>query len=260
MRTETSIAFTLNVIFFSVGGIFSGILNKKLSFPAILRIAAVMVGAGFFLSSFADQVWILYITYSFLCGVGIGLGYNAVVSTVPLWFPEKIGAINGILLTGYALSSAVLGVAIHAMIENMGIVNAFRVLAVICMAGLFLGSFNLKMPNMDQIQKLPRPKRHDGEKVYNLFTLQMIKTPIFWTYFFLSSKMCIRDRQYYGHAGFSYESGLSESVRDSAYVSVRRSTAADTDVGRYYGIFQAVVYAVDDAERGNAVCYIEKFK
>ena len=143
VRTETSIAFTLNVIFFSVGGIFSGILNKKLSFPAILRIAAVMVGAGFFLSSFADQVWILYITYSFLCGVGIGLGYNAVVSTVPLWFPEKIGAINGILLTGYALSSAVLGVAIHAMIENMGIVNAFRVLAVICMAGLFLGSLDV---------------------------------------------------------------------------------------------------------------------
>ena len=57
------------------------------------------------------------------------------------------------------------------------------------MAGLFLGSFNLKMPNMDQIQKLPRPKRHDGEKVYNLFTLQMIKTPIFWTYFFLSSML-----------------------------------------------------------------------
>lgn len=106
-RSETSLAFTLNLIFFSIGSIMVGIFSKKLSFSTILKIAAVMISIGFFTSSFVERVELIYLTYSFLCGCGIGAGYSCVISSAPLWFPEKSGMITGILLMGYALSTAI---------------------------------------------------------------------------------------------------------------------------------------------------------
>lgn len=54
VRSETSLAFTLNVIFYAGGSLLAGILAKKISYPALMRIAAVLVGAA---SAFATTAW-----------------------------------------------------------------------------------------------------------------------------------------------------------------------------------------------------------
>lgn len=186
-RSETSLAFTLNIIFFSVGSIFAGIASRKLSFSTLLKIAAMMIGVGFFTSSFARVPWQIYITYSVLCGTGIGIGYNCVVSSAPVWFPEKAGMVTGILLMGYALSTAILGPVINTLISNFGIDKTFIVLAFVCAIGLFLGSLQLKIPTLHQLSLLPQVDRNSGKKQRNYITSQMIKMPIFWLYFFISA-------------------------------------------------------------------------
>ncbi|MGN1181924.1 MAG: OFA family MFS transporter [Faecalibacillus sp.] len=188
-RSETSLAFTLNIIFFSVGSIFAGIASRKLSFSTLLKIAAMMIGLGFFTSSFARQAWQIFITYSFLCGTGIGIGYNCVVSSAPVWFPEKSGMVTGILLMGYALSTAILGPVINTLISQIGIDKTFIVLSVVCMVGLILGSFQLKIPTLHQLSLLPKVDRNAGKRQNNYITSEMIKLPIFWLYFFISAML-----------------------------------------------------------------------
>lgn len=184
-RSETSLAFTLNLVFFSVGSIFTGIASKKLKFSTLLKIAGTLIGVGFFTSSFARKAWQIYLTYSILCGSGIGMGYNCVVSSVPVWFPEKSGMITGILLMGYALSTAILGPVINILIGKVGITQTFVILAVVCAVGIILGSMQVRTPTLDQMELLPKVEKKKSN--HNYFTSEMVKKPIFWLYFILSA-------------------------------------------------------------------------
>lgn len=184
-RSQTSLAFTFNLIFFSLGSLFVGFFSKKLSFSSLLKIAACMIGLGFYSSSFITEAKFIYFTYSFLCGCGIGAGYSCVISAIPLWFPDKQGMITGILLMGYALSTALFGPLINRLISYTNISITFRLLGIICFIALMIGSFLIIIPNHHQIQQLPHIVNQ--KKEYNLITKEMIKKPIFWIYYILSA-------------------------------------------------------------------------
>lgn len=185
-RAQTSLAFTLNTLCFSVGSILAGTLSKKYSFGTILKLAAIMIGGGFFLSSFVSEVWQIYITYSIICGTGIGVGYNCVVSSTPVWFPDKGGMATGSLLMGYALSTAIFGPVISKLISSTTIATTFKVLAVACFAGMFIGSLFLKVPSFEESKQLPEgPKKTSGSN--NVHTAEMIKQPTFWVYYLLTT-------------------------------------------------------------------------
>ena len=51
----------------------------------------------------------LYLGFGVLCGLGAGFAYNAVMSTMSAWFPDKQGLISGILLMGFGLSAFIVG-------------------------------------------------------------------------------------------------------------------------------------------------------
>lgn len=217
-RSETSLAFTLNIIFFSVGSIFAGIASRKLSFSTLLKISALMIGSGFLTSSFAREPWQIYLTYSVLCGAGIGLGYNCVVSSAPVWFPEKSGMVTGILLMGYALSTAILGPIINTLISYAGIDKTFIILAIFCATGLFLGSIQLKIPTLHQLSQLPKVDRNAGKKQRNYITSQMIKMPIFWLYFLISALLASIGLGIVNHASPMLIEELKVSASQAALV------------------------------------------
>lgn len=186
-RDQTSLAFTINILCFSVGSVLAGILSKNLSFSALLKIAAIMMCCGFLGTSFVSSVWQLYMTYGIIVGTGIGMGYNCVISACPLWLPEKTATATGMLLMGYALSTAIFGPVLNKLIESIGIIYTFRTLAVVCGVGIFLGSFMLKSPSVKEIEMLPHVERNQGKKSYNVITSEMVKMPIFWIYYLITA-------------------------------------------------------------------------
>ena len=188
-RNQTSLAFTINILFFSVGSIMTGILSKYLSFAWLGRIAAALLFTGFMGTSFVSEVWQLYITYGVIVGTGIGLGYNCIISACPMWLPEKTATATGMLLMGYALSTAIFGPLLNALISSVGIVNTFRTLAVVCGTGILIGSFNLKTPTLEETELLPKNNKGANKKDYNVITSEMIKKPIFWVYYVATSLM-----------------------------------------------------------------------
>ena len=100
--SQLSLNYTLTMSFFCLGCILCGLMVRKIGFKLSMMIGAVLSGAGFFATGcLNDTIGILFISYGVLGGLGIGIAYNAVISTVGAWFPDKKGLCSGILMMGF---------------------------------------------------------------------------------------------------------------------------------------------------------------
>ena len=66
--------------------------------------AALCFGGGFLVSAVGvslHQLWILYLGYGVLGGVGLGIGYISPVSTLIKWFPDRPGMATGMAIMGF---------------------------------------------------------------------------------------------------------------------------------------------------------------
>lgn len=187
LRTETSLAFTLNILFFAGGVFVSGYLSRCWRFSSLLRLGAFLLGAGFAIMSRASDIYSVYSSFSLLCGTGSGICYNAVLSAVPQWFPDKPGFITGLLLVGYALSTAMFGPLANFLILTIDIASAFLIIGATCCVALAILSFWISIPDKTQISCLPVPvKTENGKQEFqDVSTEIMLKEEIFWLSFFV---------------------------------------------------------------------------
>lgn len=150
--SQLTMTFTISMIFFCLGGFWGGLLNKRIKPMIIIWISAAFLFAGFFGVSMIKgcgsslSLYLLYLCYGVLCGTGVGIGYNCVISTVNKWFPDKAGFSSGMLLMGFGTGGLVLGGIVEILIGSAGLFGTFRVLAVIGAVVLLAGSFILKAP------------------------------------------------------------------------------------------------------------------
>ena len=100
-KAQLSLTFTLVMILFCIGSLLCGLLAGKLSAKNAVRLGAVLFLAGFYIASRCQTPLTLYLGFGVLCGLGSGLSYNAVMSTMVKWFPDKPGLISGVLLMGF---------------------------------------------------------------------------------------------------------------------------------------------------------------
>jgi len=189
-RGQTSLAATVNTMAFSVGSILTGIMCKKISFSNILRITGIMLFIGFFLASLMQpgcSIIMLYITYGLLIGTAIGMGYNCILSVCPLWMSDKPATANGILLMGYAFSTAIFAPVINSLIVITDSVTfVFKILGILCGVGIVIFSFFIRIPDLRELEQLPQRDRNANKKEYNVITYDMIKMPLFWIYYILT--------------------------------------------------------------------------
>jgi len=87
----------------------------------------------------SHQIWLLYLGYGLLGGIGLGLGYIAPVSTLVKWFPDRPGMATGLAIMGFgggALIGAPLAEELMRYFSGPTSVGAFEALLV--MAGIYL--------------------------------------------------------------------------------------------------------------------------
>ena len=96
---QLSMTFTMVMAFFCIGCLIAGMMAKKVSPKIYIILSGILFLAGFMLASTTGaSPATLYLGFGILCGLGAGFAYNAVMSTMSLWFPDKQGLISGILL------------------------------------------------------------------------------------------------------------------------------------------------------------------
>ncbi len=145
-RAQTSLAFTLSIIFFVVGMVLGGRHTDKKGPRVVVSIGAALLTAGFFLASFAESLGVLYLSYGVLCGFGIGYANIAPMAAAMRWFPDRRGLVSGILVMGFGLAAFVLGAAASQIIASMGWPTAFRVLGGLSLVLCLLGAQFMKFP------------------------------------------------------------------------------------------------------------------
>lgn len=181
-NAATSLNLSVFIITFCLGGLLGGRLTARLGQPKVARLGALVTLAGglLFLTlphlGAGAALVMMYLSYGGLCGLGVGMVYNADISAVGSLFPKAGGLVSGALLTGFGLGSLVMGWLVMRLAAVIGFYPAFLCGVVLVAAASFFGAPLLK----------PAPRAESAAAVSGgreLTTAQMLKTPVFWLFF-----------------------------------------------------------------------------
>jgi OFA family oxalate/formate antiporter-like MFS transporter len=181
--------FTLTMSFFCIGGLLSTKLVKLLGVGLTIILSGVLAGAGFILSSLLGegQTVLLYFTYALMSGLGIGIVYITIISSVNAWFPDRKGLSSGALMMGFGASSLVLGNLADSLFKSdFGWRNTYILLGILLAAVLCLSAIFIKRP--DSSVTLPEPKKLKGKgaedfEIKDMKPSEMIRRFTFWRAF-----------------------------------------------------------------------------
>ena len=185
-KAQLSMTFTIVMIMFCIGSLLCGLLTGKLSAKMAVRIGAVLFLLGFFLASRTQSLAMLYIGFGVLCGLSSGLCYNAVMSTMVRWFPDRPGLISGVLLMGFGGGSFIIGKLYQAWtpVEIGGWRASFLVMGIIIFVVLAICPFFFVAPGADFVAPAAKNSKAAVKiagKEYK--PLEMVKKPSFWLYY-----------------------------------------------------------------------------
>jgi MFS transporter, OFA family, oxalate/formate antiporter len=129
--SQVTVTFTLSIFFLGLAAGFGGLWMARVGPRTVGLTAAVLYGLGVFLASLsADKLWVLYLTYGVLAGIGLGFGYIVPVATLVKWFPDKRGMITGIAVAGFGAGALVTAPIATRLIESRGVLPTFAILGV----------------------------------------------------------------------------------------------------------------------------------
>ena len=211
--SELALNFTLAMSFFCIGGLLGAQLSKRAGFRIALIIAGVLSASGFLLTASLHNtsVGMLYVSYGVLAGLGIGIAYNVLISTVSAWFPDKKGLCSGCLMMGFGASALILGNVADALFKStLGWRSAYIILGVAICIILILSAFLLQKPDNDTV--LPQPKTTKSASTESFdrqdyTSRQMLCRPSFWMAF-----LCISFLAAVGSSVISFAKDLALSV------------------------------------------------
>ena len=184
-----SLNFTLTMSFFCIGGFLSSQLVRRIGTRLTIIIAGAMAGLGFILSALVgtSSPLALYITYAFLSGLGIGMAYIVIISTVNSWFPDKKGLSSGALMMGFGASTLILGNVADALFNNgFGFKKTYIVIGIALVVVLIPTAFLVKAPSPDTVFPQKKKKvaaREESFEIKDYKPSEMIRRFTFWRAF-----------------------------------------------------------------------------
>lgn len=165
--------------FFVLGILVGGKLQMKTGTAKVVLAGGLLMALGMFATSLisSNMPWLIYITYGIVGGFGVGMAYNANISCAQKWFPQKRGLATGISVCAFGFSTVIFAPLVEVLLNRFGLVNAFRILAVL---------FFVVVICLYRFVKLPQDSQTGGaasadllmRKQYN--TSEMLKTKEFF--------------------------------------------------------------------------------
>ena len=190
-QSQLSLTFTLVMIFFCIGCLIAGLLSKKVSPKIYVLGSGILFFVGFMIASMTgESIVTLYLGFGVLCGLAAGFAYNAVMSTMSLWFPDKQGLISGILLMGFGISSFIVGKVYAAVTPSDGSDQwhvTFRVIGIVIVVIMAVCSIFFVKPEAGYSPKgtdrSAAADRKVREPALEAPTGTMVRMSSFWMYY-----------------------------------------------------------------------------
>lgn len=187
--SDLALNFTLAMSCFCTGGLLGAQISRRAGYKAAIITAGILSALGFGLTAIlpGTSVVLLYITYGVLAGLGIGIAYNVVISTVSAWFPDKKGLCSGCLMMGFGASALVLGNLANKLFNStLGWRAAYIILGAAIGLVLVVTALLLKKPGADVVLPLPKAAKAAGSENFEAKDYtpgQVLRRPSFWMAF-----------------------------------------------------------------------------
>ena len=183
--------FSLAIVFLGLSAAFGGKWLEKVGPRLTMFVAACCFGGGFLVSAlgvYLHQIWIIYLGYGVLGGIGLGLGYVSPVSTLIKWFPDRRGMATGMAIMGFG-GGAMIGAPLSiwlmdhfASASSVGIMQTFIVMGCVYFLSMLIGSLAIRTPPENW-----RPEgwtspivQNDMISQHHVHIDQVLKTPQFY--------------------------------------------------------------------------------
>jgi OFA family oxalate/formate antiporter-like MFS transporter len=129
-------AFKIAILLLGLSAAFLGRWVEKVGPKISGTTAGIFYGVGILGSGLAVQLellWLFYLCYGVIGGIGLGLGYITPVSTLVKWFPDRRGLATGMAIMGFGFAALIFGPVMQSLFDAVGVANAFYILGFIYM-------------------------------------------------------------------------------------------------------------------------------
>ncbi|TSI15588.1 OFA family MFS transporter [Brevibacterium aurantiacum] len=189
--------FSLAILMLGISSAIFGPWVEKNGPRASMVAAGTCWVIGFFIASLGimtGQLWLVYLGYGVIGGIGLGIGYISPVSTLMKWFPDRPGLATGLAIMGFGGGALIASPMSNQLMslygggpepENLvaGLTPTFVTLGIVYAVVIAAGAFVIRVPhpewtpkNFDPAKATTKPMQTTG----NVSVRNAIRTPQFW--------------------------------------------------------------------------------
>ena len=102
--TAIGVIFSIAIVMLGLSAAVFGTWVDRNGPRAAMFVAAVLWATGFLVAALGvstGQLWLVYLGYGGIGGIGLGIGYISPVSTLIKWFPDRPGLATGMAIMGF---------------------------------------------------------------------------------------------------------------------------------------------------------------
>jgi len=103
-QTAIGVIFSIAIVMLGLSAAVGGTWVEANGPRKAMFVSASFWASGFFVGALGiatGQLWLVYLGYGFLGGIGLGIGYISPVSTLIKWFPDRPGLATGLAIMGF---------------------------------------------------------------------------------------------------------------------------------------------------------------
>ncbi len=189
--TDLGWIFSIAIVFLGLSAAVFGRWVEEGGPRRAMFASGVCWAAGFLLSAvgvYMHQLWIIYLGYGVLGGIGLGLGYISPVSTLIKWFPDRPGMATGMAIMGFggaAFIASPLSVWLMGNFStstHVGVAETFIALGCIYFAFMMVGAAIVRVPapNWKPEGYVPAVVAQKLISNNDVYVYDALKTPQFW--------------------------------------------------------------------------------
>ena len=183
--SETSVQVTFMICIGVIGlaAAFGGTLVDKKGPRFVATIGGILFGVGTLLAGLADQIgsiWLMYLGFGLVAGLGNGFGYVTPIATLIRWFPDKRGLVTGLAVMGFGAGAFFMGKIAPGMVNSIGVANTFYIWGVIFLIAVPAAAQLYKNPPKGWLPAGFKPAASSVSAADSFQFGDAVKTPQWW--------------------------------------------------------------------------------
>ena len=200
--TAVGVIFSVAIVMLGLSAAVGGKWVDRSGPRKAMVVAAVCWATGFIIGAAGislDQLWLVYLGYGVIGGIGLGIGYISPVSTLIKWFPDRPGLATGMAIMGFgggAMIASPLSAQLMAFYDpafnpdntesaasGSAVALMFVTLGIVYFLVMMFGALTVRVPPEGWHPEGVRPQEEQAKKLVTTGAVSAdsaIKTPQFW--------------------------------------------------------------------------------